>query len=224
MLGWGGSLCCTITQREQLILILIRNLLTLLSYIASLSMSSVSKSPSPTGSNLSGIAARDGSFASFLFATMALVNILALPALARAFKPLTLPLLWKCSHILFAVAMFSTYFAHTVQTGTVLVAIVGISWSITQWVPYAIIGQEVASINERYAEDRWDEAAPRIPALGAILGLHNSFIAAPQIVAGLACSVLFKLFEALEVEDSFGWVLRSAGICGLAAAWMSWKL
>jgi len=187
-------------------------------------MVSLSKSPLPKDSNLAGIAARDGSFASLLFATMSLVNILALPTLARFFKPLTLPRLWKCSHILFAVAMFSTYFAHTVKTGTVLIAVVGFSWAVTQWVPYAIIGQEVASINEHYVEHSWDEAAPQGPALGAILGLHNSFIAAPQIVAGLACSVLFKLFEALEMDDSFGWVLRCAGISGLAAAWISRKL
>ena len=187
-------------------------------------MSSVSKGPLPNGSNLAGIAARDGSFASFLFAAMSLLNILALPTLARSFKPLTLPLLWKCSHVLFAVAMFSTYFAHTASTGTVLVAIAGVSWAITQWVPYAIISQEVASINEHYVEDVWDEAAPQKPALGTILGLHNAFIAAPQIIAGLACGALFKLLEVLHVDDNFGWVLRFAGISGLAATWMSWNL
>jgi len=197
-------------------------------YIGSLSMSLLAKGSIPHDSNstsVAAMAARNGSFASFLFAAMSLVHILALPALARFFKPFTLPLLWRSSHILFAVAMFSTYSAHTVSTGTALVAIVGVSWALTQWVPYAIIGQEIASMNELHcAEDHWDETVPQRPALGTILGLHNSFIAAPQILAALACSALFKLFEVLHVDDSFGWVLRCAGISGLAAAWMSWSL
>lgn len=192
-------------------------------------MSLISKDSLPDShESASAVAARIGSFASFLFATISLLSILALPILARLFKPVTLPILWKVSHLMFAGAMACTYFVHSVTAGTALVAVVGTSWALTQWIPYAIIGEEISSLNEVDAEDVWDESTfesrHRKPALGATFGLHNSFIAAPQILAALACSVLFKALEPLHVNDNYGWALRFAGLAGLAAAWMSWGL
>jgi len=75
----------------------------------------------------------------------------------------------------------------------------------------------------------WEGVENRHPqrtkvSVGASFGLHNMAIAAPQIIAALVCSVLFTIFGVLEVEDSFGWVLRCAGLAGLVAAWMSWGL
>jgi solute carrier family 45 protein 1/2/4 len=100
----------------------------------------------------------------------------------------------------------------------VLIAIVDVSWAITQWVPYSIICEETSTLDE--CQSRHEEK----PALGAVLGLHNTCIAAPQILAALSCSGIFKVLEMLEVEDSFGWVLRIAGISGLAAARVGWDL
>lgn len=158
---------------------------------------------------------------------MALLSILILPALTGDSKTLTLPLLWKVSHLVFAIAMFSTFFVQTVFGGTEIVALVGTSWAITQWVPYAIVGQEMTAASS--AKESQDEAAnmhgpDRMSGVGATLGLHNAFIAAPQIIAAIFCACLFKLFDVLEVDDNFGWVLRCAGISGEIAAWMSWDL
>jgi hypothetical protein len=56
------------------------------------------------------------------------------------------------------------------------------------------------------------------------MGLHNIAIAAPQIVAAVACSVLFKCFEMARVEDGFGWVLRVAEFASLGCVWCGWGL
>lgn len=198
---------------------------------SSMSMGSAIPPQSHTDSGHFSIAARTGSFASFLFAAVALISILILPLFTRGLRSTSLPLLWTSSHIVFSGAMFSTMFAHTISTSTALVAIVGESWAVTQWVPYAIIGQEIASPGpSRATDDAWDDStdeyrrASKPAAVGATLGLHNAFIAAPQILAALSCAVLFRLFETLEISDSFGWVLRCAGVPGLVAAWMSWEL
>lgn len=57
---------------------------------------------------------------------------------------LTLRRLWFLSHLLFAVCMFSTFFIYSPQAGTVVVAIVGLSWALTLWAPFALISAEIA--------------------------------------------------------------------------------
>ncbi|KAI1978823.1 hypothetical protein LOZ53_004522 [Ophidiomyces ophidiicola] len=64
---------------------------------------------------------------------------------------LTLRRLWFFSHILFALCMFSTIFISSTQAGSVAIALVGISWALTLWAPFAFISAEVA---ERDAERR----------------------------------------------------------------------
>lgn len=64
---------------------------------------------------------------------------------------LTLRRLWFFSHILFSLCMFSTFFIYSPGAGTVVIAIVGLSWALTLWAPFAFISAEVA---ERDAEHR----------------------------------------------------------------------
>ncbi|KAK2793643.1 hypothetical protein FQN50_009995 [Emmonsiellopsis sp. PD_5] len=62
---------------------------------------------------------------------------------------LTLRRMWFMSHILFTLCMFSTFFIRTPQAGTVIVSIVGISWALTLWAPFAFISAEVANSDAR---------------------------------------------------------------------------
>ena len=64
---------------------------------------------------------------------------------------LTLRKMWFMSHILFSLSMFSTIVIYTPQAGTAIIAIVGISWALTLWAPFALISAEVA---QRDAERR----------------------------------------------------------------------
>ncbi|KAE8412586.1 sodium/hydrogen exchanger 3 [Aspergillus pseudocaelatus] len=59
----------------------------------------------------------------------------------------TLRRAWLLSHILFALCMFSTFFIYSYQAATVVIGIVGISWALTLWAPFALISAEVARID-----------------------------------------------------------------------------
>ncbi|WEW56566.1 hypothetical protein PRK78_002012 [Emydomyces testavorans] len=136
---------------------------------------------------------------------------------------LTLRRLWFLSHILFSLCMFSTFFIYSPQAGTVVIAIVGLSWALTLWAPFAFISAEVA---ERDAKHRLQkhQLRQRIPGsshghliprrhpndeetsvvgsseetvdqAGVILGIHNVAISFPQIVSTLISSVIFKALQ-----------------------------
>ena len=57
---------------------------------------------------------------------------------------LTLRRAWLCSHLIFATCMFSTLIVRSVAGATALIGVVGISWAITLWAPFAIISAEVS--------------------------------------------------------------------------------
>lgn len=57
---------------------------------------------------------------------------------------LTLRRVWLGSHLLFAAAMFSTVFISTPRAGIIMVSVVGVSWALTLWAPFALISAEVA--------------------------------------------------------------------------------
>ncbi|KAL3476110.1 hypothetical protein BJX99DRAFT_228575 [Aspergillus californicus] len=61
---------------------------------------------------------------------------------------LTLRRAWLLSQILFALCMFSTTFISSVTAGTVIVGLVGVSWAMTLWAPFALISAEVATLEE----------------------------------------------------------------------------
>lgn len=71
----------------------------------------------------------------------------------------------------------------TVATG--LVALVGVSWSVAMWAPFAITNAEVAHI-KLLAEscdidgDRWADGQDQT---AGILGIQNVAISIPQIIA-----------------------------------------
>lgn len=61
-----------------------------------------------------------------------------------AIPGLTLRRAWLISHLLFAACMFSTLIVRSITGATVLIALVGVSWAMTLWAPFAIISAEVS--------------------------------------------------------------------------------
>ncbi len=60
-----------------------------------------------------------------------------------------------------------------------------------------------------------------------ILGLHNVAIAAPQIIATLVSSAIFKGVQkerGAAGDESVGWVLRFGGVAALVAAYMTSRI
>jgi solute carrier family 45, member 1/2/4 len=146
---------------------------------------------------------------------------------------LTLRRAWFLSHILFAATMWATLFVRNTWQATALVGVVGISWALTLWAPFALISAEISK-RETIRRGQLHDTSRPYPTTnggedqaGVILGLHNVAIAAPQIIATLGSSFVFRLLQKGRGEsgdDSVGWVLRLGGLAALAAAWMTTKV
>jgi solute carrier family 45 protein 1/2/4 len=158
----------------------------------------------------------------------------------------TLRRAWMFAQILFTVCMLCTVFVRTVTAATVLIGLVGITWALTLWAPWAIISAEISRRDEirraRYAaakalspsrgvasldgyssdENRGerelddnsneDESADQA---GVILGIHNMAIAAPQIIATVSSSIIFRIFQkprGVPGDHSIAIVLALGGI------------
>lgn len=58
---------------------------------------------------------------------------------------------------------------------------------------------------------------------GAIMGLHNVAISAPQILSALACSGIFGLSKMVGSAYGTGAVLRAGGCATLVAAYLTYR-
>jgi len=138
---------------------------------------------------------------------------------------LTLRRTWLLSHILFALCMMSTFFITSPQVATAVLGLVGVSWAVTLWAPFALISAEVAQSVAAQRMSRFDspevhpnggdndddddnedeevdiESIPKLadgPATGEagiVLGLHNVAISIPQIFSTLVSSLIFKALQ-----------------------------
>ncbi|RYC63243.1 hypothetical protein CHU98_g2969 [Xylaria longipes] len=162
----------------------------------------------------------------------------------------TLRRAWMLSHILFSVSMISTLFARTIQAATALIGLIGITWALTLWAPWAIISAEIsrrdvmhrarkqqlrdiAQVNQRdqqiasdrlvHAEGQSQDQEPEPDQAGVILGIHNMAIASPQMIATLGSSVIFRFFQkprGVPGDHSYSIVLASGGLFVLFAAYL----
>lgn len=181
---------------------------------------------------------------------------------------LTLRRAWMASQLLFTVSMLCTLLVRTVTGATILIGLVGITWALTLWAPFAIISAEISRRDalvrqrkqqqaasssllhaETYGASSSSSAAARRPVLdgyssdqdhtldgggdgpeeeeaadqaGVILGIHNMAIAAPQIIATLGSSLIFKLFEkprGTPGDHSIAIVMAIGGVTVGASAW-----
>ncbi|GFF21993.1 general alpha-glucoside permease [Aspergillus udagawae] len=89
---------------------------------------------------------------------------------------LTLRRAWLISHVLFAVCMFSTFFISSYQAGSVVIGLVGISWALTLWAPFALISAEVSRIDAERRTRRHQtemEIPPEHYAAANVAGDHG---------------------------------------------------
>ncbi|EEQ34086.1 hypothetical protein McanMca71_002732 [Microsporum canis] len=84
---------------------------------------------------------------------------------------LTLRRLWLISHILFALCMFSTFFVSSPAAGTAVIAVVGLSWALTLWAPFALISAEVAQRDAEHRRQR-HSLRPRTASAPNPIGSH----------------------------------------------------
>ncbi|KAF2750303.1 hypothetical protein M011DRAFT_492539 [Sporormia fimetaria CBS 119925] len=153
-------------------------------------------------------------------------------------QSLTLRRAWFFSHIMFAILMALTFLVNSTLTATILVALIGIPWTLTNWAPFALISSEISKRdairrgflrpNNREAgliaagED--DASQENSDKAGVVLGIHNVAIAAPQVIATLVSSVIFKMLQkprGTPGDNSVAWVLRFGGCCAIIAAYLT---
>lgn len=149
---------------------------------------------------------------------------------------LTLRRAWLCSHLIFATCMFSTLVVRSIEGATALIGIVGISWALTLWAPFAIISAEVSKrdkLRRQRIRNLSDDSDPehnvfeKEDQAGVILGIHNMAIASPQIIATVGSSIIFKFLQkprGVPGDRSYSVVLAAGGICTLVAAWLTSRI
>jgi solute carrier family 45, member 1/2/4 len=144
---------------------------------------------------------------------------------------------WTISLVMFGLCMFSTLIVPNPTIATIVVGIVGIPWSLTIWAPFAIISAEIskrdalrraqalnltssAPVDPLSLDDNGDQA-------GVILGIHNVSIAAPQVIATLGSSLIFKFLQkprGTPGDISMPASLAAGGLFALIAAYMASRL
>ncbi|EMC97143.1 hypothetical protein BAUCODRAFT_67912, partial [Baudoinia panamericana UAMH 10762] len=153
---------------------------------------------------------------------------------------LTLRRAWLLSHILFTLFTWLTFVVRDVTGATVLTALIGIPWAMTNWAPFALIAAEIAkrdSIRRGLIPPPPTEEGEMLASgeddsegadqAGVVLGIHNVAIAAPQVIATLVSSVIFKALQRGRDQggdNSTAWVLRFGGLAALVAAWLTTRV
>jgi len=123
-----------------------------------------------------------------------------------------------------------------------LVALIGIPWAMTNWAPFALIAAEISKRDairrghlrppspeegrDRDAEllARGEDPSAGADQAGVVLGIHNVAIAAPQVIATLVSSVIFRYLQKPRGsvgDESVAWVLRFGGLAAVVACWMT---
>ncbi|KAK8167284.1 hypothetical protein BC567DRAFT_13056 [Phyllosticta citribraziliensis] len=86
-----------------------------------------------------------------------------------------------------------------------------------------------AAVNNRDANllASGEDAHEGADQAGVVLGIHNVAIAAPQVVATLVSSTIFRFLQkprGSPGDASVAWVLRFGGVCALVAAWLTTRV
>jgi solute carrier family 45 protein 1/2/4 len=139
---------------------------------------------------------------------------------------------WMLSLIIFALAMFSALVIQTPTVATIVVGVIGIPWAMTLWAPFAIISAEISKRDalrrtQQTAREVIDPGDDNGDQAGVILGIHNVSIAAPQVIATLGSSLIFRSLQkprGTPGDRSMPVVLAVGGIFALTAAYMASRL
>ncbi|CAO3644138.1 unnamed protein product [Mucor fragilis] len=62
---------------------------------------------------------------------------------------LTLPRAWTVSHFIFCICMLSTIFVSDVTAAAVVIGFCGISWAISMWAPFSLLGEYISEQEAR---------------------------------------------------------------------------
>ncbi|WFD34432.1 hypothetical protein MCUN1_001273 [Malassezia cuniculi] len=159
------------------------------------------------GSTDNDAAARAGSQAMLAFACSSLITSVVLPPLLHWLRTVrktarpTLAQAWMAGHVIFGVTLlFGTcpvHAARSVGGATALLGVLGISWALTNWAPFGLLGMLLHTEHTRgnsIALDGRDAQGDTLRGhVGAVFGLHNWSVVVPQLVVSLVSSAGARL-------------------------------
>ncbi|GJJ07487.1 hypothetical protein Clacol_001689 [Clathrus columnatus] len=155
--------------------------------------------------------------------------------------PFTLRDIWCFALILYGIISLWTFFVHTVVEAILAVSLIGISWAVAVWAPFAMIMEFLKEIAEQSPTDYVQPEVTERSALldggeravhetsqtrhiagGTVLGIHNLAIVFPQFIIALISSFIFRIVDGeatlTQPETIFlgkhgvAWVLRYGGL------------
>lgn len=97
-----------------------------------------------------------------MYAIVSVISGIVLPWLVthkpRGMSFFSMKNIYTASNLLFAICMLSTLMVSNVATATLVVALVGIPWSVVLWIPFALVGEYMLVSSETLAIEN-DEVA-----------------------------------------------------------------
>ncbi|CAM0136913.1 unnamed protein product [Umbelopsis sp. WA50703] len=199
-------------------------------YVADIYHDTVPQDDAEPASDRVGEEVRAGSFAFLIYSLISLATSIVLPLMvtssyasmearpktidvklfgrnysfaSSAFKVsfLTLPRAWTISHFIFCFAMLSTFFATNVAIASILIGICGISWSVTMWAPFSLLGEYISHAEFQHAPDNDDLEQSQLRRLASSRAM-TSTVSLAAGGAGLGMEGgMYQLVETAPEED-----------------------
>ncbi|KAI6351460.1 hypothetical protein MCOR25_009917 [Pyricularia grisea] len=149
-------------------------------------------------------------YASLFFSFGTLFSTLLLTLLnARSSPKITLPRIWFLSQLVATASLLLTFLLCSTHASLALISLMGVTWTVTMWVPFALINAELAELRSGVA---------------GVQGLHNMAVSLPQIVSALVCAAVLGGLHLVGVENGAVWLLRLAAVPVAWSAWLIWQL
>jgi solute carrier family 45 protein 1/2/4 len=152
---------------------------------------------------------------------------------------LTLPRAWMISHIITALALLGATIGNNFMTSVFFISLLGISWTLTQWAPFALLNAEIASSplsptrlscpeteESSRSHSQNSELIDLKGRVGVIMAIHNVAIATPQMLSAVVTAFIYWGCRQLGVgeTDAMRWVLRVGILAACSAAWTTRRL
>ncbi|KAI6598886.1 hypothetical protein MCOR06_001442 [Pyricularia oryzae] len=130
----------------------------------------------------------------FSFGTLSSTLVLTLVNASSCAK-ITLPRIWFLSQVLATASLLLTFLLCSTHASLALISLMGATWTVTMWVPFALINAELAELRTGVA---------------GVQGLHNMAVSLPQIASALVCAAVLGALRLAGVDGGAVWLLRLA--------------
>ncbi|TLS25158.1 hypothetical protein PpBr36_07939, partial [Pyricularia pennisetigena] len=145
----------------------------------------------------------------FSFGTVSSTLLLLLLNASSSFPKITLPRIWLVSELVATASLLLTFFLCSRHASLTLIFLMGTTWTVTMWVPFALINAELAELRSGVA---------------GVQGLHNLAVSLPQIASALVCAAVLGGLRLVGVDGGAVWLLRLAAVPVASSAWLTWRL